>query len=349
MPVDPGDRSLALPETPPKWPSLRSVLLFTIYNLCLAALFLAMIGVSNGLDVVSGVELDHALLLRSTAPEETASAGTTVSLPHRCPVELDGRYCAAAYRFTYAHAPSNDGQAGNAPASVYLPLYSGNIRVLLNGTPLADSRWTQTALLSVSGPQLVPLPAPMLKDGANDIDIELETPTIQSAFLGPIHVGADAGLRQHFNVSHFVTITLPRLIDGWQIGMGLVMLLIWVARPSDRAYLLFGVILLLHAASSVSAVPVNAGHEFWVRMASLLRIFAGAMAFPFLCLLVGRRPPMPLWVFGRPSTSSWRSASRMRKHSRPNPIARRPPAATRHRAPATSVRSPRCRCPASRR
>ena len=70
----------------------------------------------------------------------------------------------------------------------------------------------------------------------------------------------------------------------------------WVARPSDRAYLLFGVILLLHAASSVSAVPVNAGYEFWVRMASFLRIFAGAMAFPFLCLLVGRRPIRALWV-----------------------------------------------------
>ena len=42
---------------------------------------------------------------------------------------------------------------------------------------------------------------------------------------------------------------------------------------------------------------MNAGYEFWVRMASFLRIFAGAMAFPFLCLLVGRRPPMPVWVF----------------------------------------------------
>ena len=47
-------------------------------------------------------------------------------------------------------------QANGAPVSVYLPLYSGNVRVLLNGIPLANSRWTQTALLSVSGPQLVP-------------------------------------------------------------------------------------------------------------------------------------------------------------------------------------------------
>jgi signal transduction histidine kinase len=279
------------PDERPGWRSHRRVLPFAIYYLCLFFLFLLLLRAHDGIEVGSGVMLDRAVLTRFSASEPTV--GTTVSLPHHCPVGLSGHHCAATYRFNYDHARS-----GNGMVSVYLPLFSGSVRILLNGTLLSDSRWMRVSYPpSVSGPQLVPLPAPLLRDGHNDIDFELETRTINSAFLGAVHVGADADLRRHYNVNHFLTISLPQLIDGWQIGMGLVVLLIWAVRPSDRAYLLFGIILLCHAALSISTFPVNAGYESWSRMASILRLFGGTLSFPFLCLLVGRQPPVPVKLF----------------------------------------------------
>jgi signal transduction histidine kinase len=262
-----------------------------ICNLCLALLLLMLIATHGGIEAPGGLRLDQAVLLRSSIPD--ATVGAVVPLPHHCPVALNGNYCAATYRLAYDHVPSDDGMV-----SVYLPLFSGSVRIVLNGALLSDSRWTRRlSPPSGVGPLLVPLPASLLKAGRNDIDIELETGTILSAFVGAVHVGADADLRRYYNVSHFLMNSLPQLADAWQFGMGLVMLLIWAVRPSDRSYLLLGVILLCNAALVLSTVPVNAEYEYWARLASILRLAAGMLTLPFLCLFVGYRPPAPTWVF----------------------------------------------------
>ncbi|MDX6751538.1 hypothetical protein SH611_17160 [Geminicoccaceae bacterium 1502E] len=217
------------------------------------------------------------------------SLPATVSLPHRCPPTGDRWECSAVYRIGPVHVPADQGVQ-----SLYIPRSSGHLRVLWNGTLLAESHWQQPAAhLGQNAPLLIPLPQPVPQGGANEIELVLESRLIFGGFLGAVHVGPDAVLREHHDRVRFMVVTLARLIDGWIIAMAFFLLLVWAIRPWDRVNLVFGAALLSYAAASLPAILDDAPHDGLLHLANLCRVVSMSLMLPFAWLFVGRTPVVP--------------------------------------------------------
>jgi len=216
-----------------------------------------------------------------------------VSLPHQCSSDPATWHCAERYRFTFVHQP------GRATLeSLYLPHFSGNLRVSLNGALLADNNRLQPVLyMGPTAPLLVPLPAPLLQPGENEIEIVLESVRLFGGFLGAAYLGPHERLLPHNSFARFATVTFSRLVDGWMIAMGLFLMLIGILRPRERVYLTFGAVLLFFAAASIPAILPGVPNEEMLRLANLSRLAGGALLLPFAYHFVGRQPPVPTLCF----------------------------------------------------
>lgn len=242
----------------------------------------------------------EGLFIRETALAVAGPDGTdwqAVPLPYRCPTawgpdaEPDG--CTRTFRVRLRDEPAADG-----PWSLYIPGFQGSVEVSLNGTPLASSVWQQSASeVSAVIPMLVALPSPPLRSSGNEITITLTKRGIISGFLDRIAVGPDGVLRSDYDRRVFLFSTLPRMVDGWQIAMGLAMLVMWLSRPGERIFLVFSVLLLSHAMQSLPGIVGDALDERILRLASQARFLSGSLVLPLAYLFVERRPPAPIWVF----------------------------------------------------
>lgn len=216
-----------------------------------------------------------------------------VSLPHQCSSDPATWRCAERYRFTFVHQPDRA-----TLESLYLPHFSGSLQVNLNGALLADNHRLQPALyFGPTAPLLVPLPAPLLRPGENEIEIVLESMRLFGGFLGAAYLGPHERLLPHNSFARFAAVTFSRLVDGWMIAMGLFLLLIGILRPRERVYLIFGAVLLFFAAASIPAILPGVPNEAMLRLANISRLAGGALLLPFACHFVGRRPPVPTPCF----------------------------------------------------
>ena len=181
--------------------------------------------------------------------------------------------------------------------ALYVPQYTGNLAVRLNGTPVADSVRLQSSVhIGQGAPLLVPLPRRLLRPDGNRLDFRV-TRNGYGGFVGPVYVGADAHLRGHYDLARAVVVILPRLVDGMLLAIGLVMLLVWCVRRHDTLYLLCGVMSLCLAVSSLSSVATESLGDHALVVINLLRFVAAALLLPFAWLFVRRRPPVPIGWF----------------------------------------------------
>ncbi|PWC31273.1 ATP-binding protein [Azospirillum sp. TSO35-2] len=251
--------------------------------------------------------LQQALLAVPAA--DGAAPGDTpgwrpVLLPYRCqpadtPKDDSLNRCAATFRIIHRHEVGDEQAGGGQLHSLYIPAFQGSLAVTLNGVALASSLWHQSAVQIYSVvPMLLPLPSPLLHPGDNVIEISLaRRQGIVNGFLDRIAIGPDTLLRPEYDRRFFLASTLPRMLDGWQIAMGLSMLVIWLARPKEQIFLAFGGVLLCHALSSAPAILGASANETLLRSAIMARLMAGSFILPISWLLVGQRPWVPLWVF----------------------------------------------------
>lgn len=208
------------------------------------------------------------------------------------PIRLQGNCharggCTRHYRIVFESDPARDGQQ-----ALYIPQFTGLLKVAVNGVPLTDSTRGQTSLrLGQGAPQFAPLPAGLLRAGGNELEITL-TGRMGAGAVGPVYVGPEAALRDDHEAAQFLVITLPRLMDGALFAIGAIMLLVWMARRRDQLYLLCAVISLSFALSSLSPVAASAlGADLLLPM-NLLRFVGACLVLPFTWRLVGREPPL---------------------------------------------------------
>lgn len=279
-------RQAAEPTVPATHLSRRLLLGGFILTLVIVGLLLVRGG--GMLDSEGLTKLDVALL----TTVDTSVRGGEVALPHHCNPDPDSWVCERTYRFHYQHDPDM------GAAFLYLPHFGGSVRMSLNGMLLKDSSFTQPSPnISRAEPLLAQLPTKLLKSGDNELTIDLHDERLFGGFLGPIYIGPVENLREHYNFTRFITVTLPRLIDGWMLAMGAFLLLVGVLRPSEKAYLIFGVILLLFAISSMPATLVGMPADELVRLANICRLAGAALLLPFVCQFVGRPIPLPFPTF----------------------------------------------------
>lgn len=235
------------------------------------------------------LELEQAQLLPLDEAGRPIDLPTLVSLPHHCAGDPASWHCAGRYRFTFVQESDQ-----TLAQSFYLPHFSGALRIGLNGALLADSDRLRPAFyIGPAAPLLLPLPAPLLRLGDNEIEIVLESERLFGGFLGVAYLGPHERLVAHYSFARFASVTFSRLVDGWMIAMGLFLLLIGILRPRERVYLTFGGILLFFAASSIPAILPGVPHEEVLRLANLSRLAGGALLLPFAWHFVGRQPPVP--------------------------------------------------------
>lgn len=197
------------------------------------------------------------------------------------------RECERVFRIRFEH-----GAAGEGLHALYIPQYTGRLRVTLNGVRIADSTLGQTSLrLGQGAPQLAVLPRTVLRTGTNQVEVALGA-RMGAAAVGPVYVGPDAVLRPHYEVAQFLVIALPRMMDGALIAIGGIMLLIWFTRRHDRLYLLCAVISLSFAFSSMSPVVASAFGTAFVLPVNVLRYLGACLVLPFAWRLAGSAPKL---------------------------------------------------------
>lgn len=291
---------IAIEQTAPEKTGVASTLRAGLYVLLFMVLSaLSAIAFDQVLRVVTLKDEQIAMRIESVAvippaPGFAMSPGPAkASLPYRCPLQPETWVCEAGFQLTYRHQARPDG----AITSLYAPYFSGRLQIYLNRTLIADSAWADSpSYLGQSAPLLVPLPEPLLHEGDNEIVLRLASVTYGGT-LGRLFIDADHRLRGDYTTTRMMVATLPRLLEGMVIAMGVFMLLIWTMRRQDHLYLVLGIQLLSWATPALVAALIDDPSLTTIRLANIARFIFSALTLPFTWLFLGRRQPVPTWVF----------------------------------------------------
>lgn len=155
-----------------------------------------------------------------------------VTLPHftasRYPLADSPRFSATFVR------PREE--AGRAWA-VLLPRFTNGVEVSVNGVVVHDSRRDPAANRpDRNTPQIADIPAPILRDGVNDLSIRLFVWGPIPGFLDRIWVGPDEVLRPYFDLRTMLFVTLPVVFSAWQAILAVILGIMWVMRRHEPAY-----------------------------------------------------------------------------------------------------------------
>ena len=121
--------------------------------------------------------------------------------------------------------------------SVYLPRFTNSVEVSVNGVVIHDSRRDPAANRpDRNTPQIADIPAPLLRDGANDLSIRLFVRGPIAGFLDRVWVGPDEALRPIYDLRTTLFVTVPVVISAWQAILAVILGIMWVMRRHEPAY-----------------------------------------------------------------------------------------------------------------
>jgi signal transduction histidine kinase len=200
-------------------------------------------------------------LLQPSDPDDFAvsefslrEAGTTrqVALPHF----TASRYSLAdppLYSGTFLFKPD----AANTTWSVFLPRFSNGIEIAVNGVAILDSRRDANANRpDRNTPEIVVIPASLLRDGANDITVRLFVWGPLRGFLDTVYVGPDAALRPAFETRTLLFVTLPVVFSAWQSILAVILAIMWLMRRHEPVYGVLAVAMVLGVVQAFLTPPL---------------------------------------------------------------------------------------------
>lgn len=236
-----------------------------------------------------GVPLGHALFQPLADLDRPADVlESTVSLPHSIKVPGTGRFGGGLYRLEFDHPPDSPG-----PWSVLIPSYSGRILVRVNGALLYDSDWTHSGqIVTLIWPDIVPIPAPVLKNGINTVEIRTVMMFGRKSYLSNLHAGPDSLLRPVYQRYHFLLVMLPQLLFAWQIAFSVLLAIVWMVRRSEWSYILCAGILLFNSSSNLAfIIPETLASPLVMQLSNLSFSWVTALFVPFSFSFIDRRLP----------------------------------------------------------
>lgn len=228
--------------------------------------------------------------------DERAWSGA--ALPHSVPVPGAGQFWGGLYRFEF------DWSGGGEPWSILIPGHVGRVQVEVNGTVLADSSLSHSSVaLVMTWPEIVPIPAPVLREGVNRLEIRQEARVGLASYLSRVYLGPDRLLRPVYRQHHFPLITLPTLMVGWEFATALALLIVCAVRPAERAFFLFSLLLL---GAVLFGLPLVAKDS--LELEGAIRVIGSVgiawqttVMLLFALAFVGRRTPRALYgIFALP-------------------------------------------------
>ena len=242
----------------------------------------------------AGAHIDDPRVLRFDAAiaADAAEGSEPVPIHPSRDCLLEGGRCVRDFVIPFA-PPSVVGDT----LALYIPQYTGNVAVTLNGMPVADSNRLQSSVhIGQGAPLLVALPRALLDPDRNRLQLRA-TRYGYGGFVGPVFIGDETRLRGAYELARGVLVILPRLVDGMLLAIGLVLVLVWCVRRHEALYLVCGAMSLCLAVSSLSSVAAGTLGDQALMVVNLLRFVAASLALPFAWLFVGRRPPVPIAWF----------------------------------------------------
>ena len=270
---------------------LRRLALVGVAMVVCGIAFLQLLDAGSRIDDPRVLRFDAALPLGAAIAGDPIGPAMPMRLPRQC-LHVDANRCERGFLL-----PFDPPLAGGGTLSMYIPQYTGNVAILLNGTLVADSRHDQSSIhIGQGAPLLVSLPPRLLEGDGNRVQLRVSH-NGYGGFVGPVYIGQDSRLRPAYDLARSVVVILPRLVDGMLLAIGLVMLLLWFGRRHDRMYLLCGVISLCLGVSWLSSVASDSLNDHLLVAINMLRFVAAALLLPFAWLFTGREPPVPLRWF----------------------------------------------------
>jgi signal transduction histidine kinase len=154
----------------------------------------------------------------------------------------------------FAREASENGHAW----SVYLPRFTNGVVVLVNGVEVLDSRRDPAANRSDrAAPEIGLIPASLLRDGDNDVSVQLFVWGPIPGFLDKVYAGPDEGLRPYYEWRTLLFITLPIMFSAWQGILAVILTAMWARRRGEPAYGVLAVAMALGAIQAFTPTAID--------------------------------------------------------------------------------------------
>jgi signal transduction histidine kinase len=142
--------------------------------------------------------------------------------------------------------------------SVYLPRFTNGVVVLVNGVEVLDSRRDPAANRSDRAtPEIGLIPASLLRDGDNELTIQLFVWGPVPGFLDKIYAGPDESLRPYYEWRTLLFITLPIMFSAWQGILAVILIVMWAMRRGEAAYGVLAVAMALGATQAFMPTAID--------------------------------------------------------------------------------------------
>lgn len=132
------------------------------------------------------------------------------------------------------------------PWALRIDRLPGNHRITVNGYQLATRHMEGDAVTSMAPlPYLTELPAEILHAGLNEVAIDVRMNPFRKPGIAPLLLGAMSEMRDAFDRTVLLTVSLPRMLNVSVAGMALFVLFAWRSRPRDVIFAYFGWMMLI--------------------------------------------------------------------------------------------------------
>lgn len=184
-----------------------------------------------------------------------------VALPDaRRPALIGGQETAAWYRIEFDAAATDISRESWA---AYIPYLRDGGRVFLNGRAIEHIAETSESLrVKWERPHLVSLPDNLLREGRNVLLVRTQ-PRLDVGFPR-LSFGPASELRRVQEWRSFWVLTLPQITIICCVLVSLFTILIWIKRPGEQLYGLFGLTVLFWGLRTLTFVIETLPVEHWI-------------------------------------------------------------------------------------
>jgi signal transduction histidine kinase len=177
--------------------------------------------------------------------------------------------------------------------SVYLPRFTNGVVVEVNGVEILDSRRDPSANRpDRATPEIATVPATLLRDGANELVIQLMVWVPISGFLDRVYVGPDDDLRHFYEQRTLWFVTLPIVFAAWQGILAVILIVMCAMRRGEASYGALAAAMALGAIQAFlsSAIDAPAHPELNATLLATAPLESGFI-LTFGILFFGRKWP----------------------------------------------------------
>lgn len=218
---------------------LRRLVLALLVGVALAAAFLTFAPVAVTGPVVEIRQLDF-LKSDDPVPPAEGAAWASRSLPDNWRRSNPGQSGYGWYRarFTLAQPPQEGWAA-------YLPTVATTHQLFINGVDVGGGAMTGPYSRALGKPQINTIAAHLLRPGDNELLLRLRVAPNLRGGLGPLTLGPRTVVEPLYERDVMLRVTLPRSMNMALVFAGLLVLLLWLRRPTEGIYGVFAALALV--------------------------------------------------------------------------------------------------------